>query len=269
MMRIYSYFLIAKNTFQESFTYRRNTIAGMLATFLTLWFRLIVWQVLYRENGTDELMGRTLPDMLTYTIITTIVAMFTGAGRVAELVEERMKSGEIALDLLRPTSARMMLVARTWGDKTLEIVSDIIPLAIGIVIAGGMLLPRSFSHSMLFLLSLFLGYLINLMFALVVACLAFYFVPVVTLNWFLMFFVVAMSGTLIPLWMLPGWLRAIALALPFQAANYVPASIYLGTMDISALPGTIGVQLLWIVGLWLLQFAMWRRGMRRITLHGG
>ena len=37
-----------------------------------------------------------------------------------------------------------------------------------------------------------------------------------------------LSGSVLPLWFMPGWLQAIAAALPFQAATYTPLAIYFG-----------------------------------------
>jgi len=78
-----------------------------------------------------------------------------------------------------------------------------------------------------------------------------------------------LSGTLIPLWFMPEWLRSILSWLPFQAQMYAPLTIWFGTTHGSAILGVLGLQLLWIVLLWLLAKAIWRRAVRRVVILGG
>jgi ABC-2 type transport system permease protein len=77
------------------------------------------------------------------------------------------------------------------------------------------------------------------------------------------------GGVIVPLALLPGWLRTVASFLPIQAVYNIPLSILLAKdADVDPLVG-IAIQLGWIVGLWLLALVMWRAGLRRYESVGG
>ena len=264
-----AYILIAANTLKEELTYSRNAAMDILFSSVDIMLQIMIWTALYASNGNQVVMGRSLSDMLTYTVISSVVRTITSGGGLSHTAQEKMKSGEIALDYLRPVSARGMLVAATWGGKIEQLIMQLLPITAAVLFVGGIGVPQSFGQLVLFGLSLLLGYMINLALELLTATLAFWFVSTSTIGWFLSFFRLAMSGSIVPLWLLPDWLKAISQALPFQAAAYIPTTIYMGGMGAAEFFSAIGVQLLWILGLWGLQEIMWRRGIRRIVVHGG
>ena len=179
-----------------------------------------------------------------------------------------MSSGEIATDMLRPAAPRGILIARSWGEKLYYFIPSVLIFFASVVVVGGIQLPASPGVFTAFLLSLCLGYLINLTFELVMATFAFWFVEVNTLRWFVSFFT-ALSGTAVPLWLFPSWLQAVCRALPFQAAAYIPMQIYLGGTSPAEIFSAFGTQVFWIIGLFLLQEWLWQRGKRRIVVLGG
>ncbi|MGI5898366.1 MAG: ABC transporter permease [Christensenellales bacterium] len=267
--RLKAYGLIAINTLKEEMTYSQNAVMDIIFSFFGIMFQIIIWSALYASNGNQPVMGRALSDMLTYTIIASIVRAITSGGSLSDSAQEKMKSGEIALDYLRPVSPRGMLIAATWGSKLQYVISQSLPVAAAVLMVGGIGFPGSIGQLALFLLSMLLGYMISLMLELLMATFAFWFVSTRTLGWFISFFELAMSGSIVPLWLLPGWLKGIAQALPFQAVNYIPVTIYMGGMSAAEFYGAIALQIAWIGGLWAVQEIMWRRGIRRIVVHGG
>ena len=78
-----------------------------------------------------------------------------------------------------------------------------------------------------------------------------------------------LSGSLIPLWFMPGWLRASIEWLPFQAQVYTPVSIYLGQIHGREAVALVGVQVVWVVALALLLKAIWRRAYHKVVVQGG
>jgi ABC-type uncharacterized transport system permease subunit len=77
-----------------------------------------------------------------------------------------------------------------------------------------------------------------------------------------------LSGAVIPLWFMPGWLQAIADFLPFQAATFTPLSIYFGRPS-GGLAAALAVQLLWVLVLLGICAWVWSRAQRRVVVQGG
>ena len=77
------------------------------------------------------------------------------------------------------------------------------------------------------------------------------------------------SGSLIPLVMMPGWLQALAHAMPFAQAVYVPLSVLTGIVPLSQMPQVWLVQVAWIAGLWVAARLIFRVAIRKVTVQGG
>ena len=264
-----SYLLLAYYSLKESLVYIKNTMVFLLFSAFGLLIQYSAWYALYWSVDFMPVMGRSFETMLSYQILMVLIRSFTDANGISRQLEQRMVSGEIALDFLRPVAPRGMLIARSWGEKIFQMATDLVVFSVAVLAVGGIQSPASIEMMGLFLLSLCLGYLINLMFELLMGTFAFWFVEVNTLKWFIDFFQLAMSGAIVPLWLLPDWLQFCTKLLPFQAILYAPAQIYLGGMSNMEIVQTMGLQVFWILLLMGLQELLWRRRKRRIVVLGG
>jgi ABC-2 type transport system permease protein len=69
--------------------------------------------------------------------------------------------------------------------------------------------------------------------------------------------------------MLPGWLLGVVDFLPFKYLAYFPAMVMLGKFSHATLVHELLLQLVWIVGLLVLNRVAFSRGVRRYAAHGG
>ena len=77
------------------------------------------------------------------------------------------------------------------------------------------------------------------------------------------------SGSLVPLQMLPDWLRGIANVLPFAQSVAVPVSLLSGITPLSDAPGVWLIQGLWLIGLLVVSRVVFSVSVRKITVQGG
>ena len=78
-----------------------------------------------------------------------------------------------------------------------------------------------------------------------------------------------LSGRLVPLKLMPGWVQTLASYLPFKYAFYYPIESLVGNLSTGALLRGLALQLLWIVlGLVAFHFA-WRAAIKRYSGVGG
>ncbi|HYI54836.1 MAG TPA: ABC-2 family transporter protein [Microlunatus sp.] len=78
-----------------------------------------------------------------------------------------------------------------------------------------------------------------------------------------------LSGSLVPLWFMPDWLRVLAGVLPFQATTFTPVAIYLGSLDGAAMWRSLGISAAWVIILALLLRWSWARVVNRVVVQGG
>jgi len=78
-----------------------------------------------------------------------------------------------------------------------------------------------------------------------------------------------LSGYLIPLELLPGWVARIANVLPFRYTLSFPVETVIGLHPAGRLLHDLGIQWLYVVALLVTTLAVWRAGMRRFVAFGG
>ena len=133
---------------------------------------------------------------------------------------------------------------------------------------GGLAGPAGVAAATGFAVSLVLAFCVSQLITLLMSLASFWTLEVGGLG--MMFAVVRtfMSGAILPLWFMPGWLRGVAELLPFQAAAYTPLAIYFGRPP-GGLAAALGVQMLWVLVLGGLCVLVWSRAKRRVVVQGG
>lgn len=87
--------------------------------------------------------------------------------------------------------------------------------------------------------------------------------------WFRFALTNILSGALVPIVFFPEWMQKIILLLPFQSIVNIPTSIYLHDINNLERLKMIGIQLLWIIVLWLVAKFVLNRGMKKMVIFGG
>ena len=78
-----------------------------------------------------------------------------------------------------------------------------------------------------------------------------------------------LSGSLVPLVMMPEWMRAVVLSVPFAQALAVPVGLLSGITPLGDAPRIWLIQILWIIGMWIASTLFFRVAIRKITVQGG
>ncbi len=254
------------SSIRRSLAYRANIVFGALWLLLEVFIQVTIWRALY--HGRDAVSGATLGDMVTYVVIANLSSL---AGHVqgGRLIEERIKSGDFASDLMLPIDYRLVLLFDNLGGILFRIVVSGLPMVVGVALFLRVGPPASAAHLLAFLVTLGGAFLISGCLELVKGTMAFWAMRPGTLEWIFGGLDTVFGGRFIPIWFFPQWLARIGEFLPFRMTQYVPAAVYLGKIDAGGLLAVLGQQALWIAALLVIQEVLWRRGIRRITVYGG
>lgn len=235
-----------------------------IVEFITL---VYVWKALY--NGADAVAGTTILQMVTYVVISRLVSNVTYTNISYEL-DQRLKSGEIATDLIRPMNIRMLFAARSMGDALAAFLLEGLPVTIfSIVYLRGILPPSSIVHFLLFIISVALAVIVNIMIQLLMGVLAFWYMNSGKINMLMGALNALLSGSVVPLWFMPKWMSYLAYALPLQAVSFTPVQIYLGKLQIADCLQAVLLQIAWIFILLGIQSLLWKKALKRIVVFGG
>ncbi|MBF8284323.1 MAG: hypothetical protein HW378_3238 [Anaerolineales bacterium] len=223
------------------------------------------WRAVYANATT--LGGLSLQQTLNYILLAQIIA---------PLVENRLifhfgflvRSGQVAMELVRPIDFQARYYVESLAGLGVYLVQKL-PLFLLAWAFLGLQLPADPAAWGAFAVSLILGQSILFFFDWVFACLAFYSTETWGLSVVRVGVATFFSGALVPLAMMPDWLQQLAAALPFAQALAVPASFLSGITPAAAAPQVWLIQLVWLMGLWVLSRRVFSLAVRKVTVQGG
>jgi len=260
------YLSIFITTLQQAIAYRGRTFMTLLANLIWVVMLYYLWQTVYSNSSTIQ--GFSWTKMRSYILQSYAINMllsFYSAGRMMA----RIRTGEIAQDLLRPLDYLYSQFAMSLGAAVIEGgLSALVTLALGIL-AFGLLPPASLTALACFAVSIGLGFLIKFLVTFLTTLLCFWTVNSLGLLWAQSAVINLFSGMLVPLAFFPTALRTLAEWLPFQGIVYTPVMIYLGQTQGIDLLYALAIQGSWVVVLWVSARLFWVRAVRALDIQGG
>ncbi|WP_423226261.1 ABC transporter permease [Candidatus Amarolinea aalborgensis] len=223
------------------------------------------WRAVYQNTST--LSGLSLTQTLNYVLLAQILAPVIGT-RLIFAMGYGMREGMIGIELLRPVDFQARYYVEALTDVVVASITKV-PLVLLAVLLFGLHLPADMLTWGAFAVSLFLGFTVIFFFDWILACLAFYTTEVWGWSVLRYGFGLFFSGALVPLDMMPDWLRTLTSALPFVQSLYVPVSLLSGITPVSEAPRLWLVQLVWLVCMALASRLVFRRAVRAVTVQGG
>ncbi len=223
------------------------------------------WRAVYA--GQTIVGGLSLGQMLNYILLAQVLAPLV-VNRLVLQFSRLIRSGQLAVELLRPVDFQGRSYVETLADLSVDLLLKL-PLVLLAIAVFGLQLPSDLRVYAAFALALVLGHAVLFLFDWIFACLAFYSTETWGLSVVREGIALFFSGALVPLTLMPDWLRAIAAALPFAQALYVPVSILSGITPLAAIPQLVLVQIAWLLGLGLLSRWVFRAALRVVTVQGG
>jgi ABC-2 type transport system permease protein len=263
------YAAVAERSFRRYSTYTGATLAGIFTNSV---FGLIytfaykaLWEQAPDAGGYDSIDAVTFVWLGQALLMT--VALW-GGGTTDDLAE-RIKTGDVAIDLYRPTGLVGWYLAGDLGRATYHLVTrGLGPTFIGLIFFH-IRLPSSPLDAAAFAVSLVLAVVVSFGLRFIVSSSAFWLLDASGARFLSGAFAIFFSGMMLPLVLFPGWLGELAQALPWSAMIQVPNDIWLGQYDGWSLLGALGFQVLWVLVLLGLCEGVLRAATRKVVVQGG
>ena len=260
------YVMFMKNAFRENYIYRANTLIYIFTGTLGLLIQFNIWQAVYAAHGTVD--NISLAEMLTYVILTAFVSPLTRSN-IGFKLGEKIRSGEIAGDFIRPISLKWYLFADQLGNSVYDIFLQLIPTGVMLLLYQTFLPPKDFFHSGMFFLTILLGILLAYSLNYFLGLFVFWVKNYGFISWFLRAFTMLFAGSAVPLWFYPPALQAVANVLPFRFIAFEPISIYLGKTPVDEIWAVVVGQIIWIAVFLIASHLLWKKAQKVITVQGG
>ncbi|OIJ88057.1 ABC transporter permease [Streptomyces colonosanans] len=260
------YAAVAAGGFRRYATYRTATAAGVFTNtvfgVILAYTYLALWQERPHLGGYDEAQA------LTYVWIgqALLVAVSVMGGGFEDELMERIRTGDIAIDLYRPADLQLWWLAGDLGRALFQLLArGVAPMVAGVLLFP-LALPTRPLTWLAFLAAVTLAVVVSFAIRFLVALSAFWLLDgtgVAQISWITATFC---SGMLLPLNVFPGALGEIVRALPWASLIQAPADILLGAAD--PLP-VFARQLAWAAALLAAGRMLQSVATRRVVVQGG
>lgn len=261
-----SYLALFGRSVRANFAYRTSLLPSMLSAGLSYAVPVLVWRHVYAANPGS----RTVPSasLFPYLLLAGCLNYALGMS-VESRVGQRIRTGMIATDLLKPVDFQLAQASQALSDGLFNLV---LCLPIGLVAylaLGSGVLPADGWALLGAAASVVLAFVILFSISFLFVQAAFY-----TYSGYGIFAArtalqQTFSGLSAPLVMFPAWLKGASEWLPFRHTIHSPISVYLGWTRGAAVWHTLLAQALWAALLFALGRWTLRHALRRLEIQGG
>lgn len=268
IVNIIKYLSLIKRAFIKAITFRTEVFLWFILDLTPLLVLLLAWSSIYA--GQSELGGYSFSKIIQYYFLTTLINLSTEAHFEPTRVEE-IRLGKIDFYLIRPISYLAEIWCGFVGSKAYYILtSGTITVLAYAILTKVMTLPSFALQPIViiqFVLLLLIGASISFLIALLIVLAGFWLDNAEGLQHFRWITVTMLSGWMLPLSLMPAWLRHWSELLPFKYLYAVPIGLLQGT-----------TQLHWqdwlyvggcVVFLWLSVQLIWKRAQLKHSSYGG
>lgn len=238
-----------------------NTVFG----FILAYTYIALWDERPHLGGYDQAQALTYV-WLGQAMLTTMAMV--GGGLEEELIE-RIRTGDVAIDLYRPADLQLWWMAGDLGRAGFQLLGrGVAPMALG-ALAFRLALPSDPFVWLAFAVSLLLGVIVSFAIRYLVALSAFWLMDGAGVAQIAGISGMFFSGMLLPLNLFPGALGEIARLLPWSVLLQVPADILLGKRTGWGLLTAYAFQSGWAVVLLGAGRLLQTAATRRVVVQGG
>lgn len=260
------YAAVVAGGFRRYATYRAATAAGVFTN--TVFGLILVYTYLALWDEKPHLGGYDQAQAVTYVWLGQCLyaTLAIQGGGVEKDLMDRIRTGEIAVDLYRPADLQLWWLASDLGRSAFQLLGrGVIPFAFGAVFFP-MALPTRLTTWAAFLLTLLLAMVVSFGLRYLAALSVFWLLDGMGVNQALMVTGIFFSGMVLPLNAFPGVLGDIARVLPWAAQIQMPADVLMGKTDPL---GAYAFQAVWAVVLLAAGRLVQLAATRRVVVQGG
>ena len=217
-----TYLKFISSAFQRSAAYRLEYYTGLFNAFLYIFIFTSVWKSVWRANP-GALPGWSEDKLVQYAILSTLIKV--SFGRNENLISNKVKTGDIVYDFLKPFSFPLMYLSDCLGVSLFQMFARALPL-LGFSILFFGISPEISGDILLRFIPVYInGLFLFFIIGLIISSLSFFFTETFTFYILNSALITLLSGSVIPLNLYPDFLIPYITKTPFPYLFYFPTAI--------------------------------------------
>ena len=237
-MKIRKYMEIAKIYLKTQLVWRADVAFNMLFTVSRILFAYLLWRVIFADK--EMIAGFTFHGMLSYYIVNSFLTQLEMSSGISEEISARIRNGTFTKYIVIPVNVEGYFAAMEAGVVAFYLFFDLIAAVVWIFLFG---IEFVFVKEIGSILCAVVMVLLGMFFMVQLN----YFLGLLTLRFeeigtFLMIknnLLALVTGSIIPLALLPEGIVAMMRRFPFYYVTYLPSMLLTGRCQDEAISGII------------------------------
>lgn len=263
MFRIYKRFW--QVNWAEQWQYRANLLMYLAFWLVSPITFLAVWTTVANAQG--SVGGLTAGDFAAYYLTLLPVDILTSSITIY-ILAWKIQEGTISNELLQPVHPVLTnTLVNNIAFKALQMIA-FVPIWLVLIVLFRPTLTYSWQSLLLALPALVMGFLIRFLMQAMITLIAFWTTRVWSIEQVDSAISYMLNGAFIPLMLLPVWVQGVAQVLPYQLCVSFPLLLLLNRMPAQQMALNFGLQVFWLIVLYALFRAVWRRAIKQYSAVG-
>lgn len=265
MNEVRKYLAIAELSARSNLAYISEVGSRLFFLAVVLYIFMKLWQATYANADASKLGGLTLNEMIWYLAVTESIIM--SSPRVSQAVDEDVRTGTVAVQLVRPLSYPLYRLAHSLGERTVRFFVTLLAASlIALVLVGP--LPSAPLGYLFLLCAIPLAFMLDFFGYFLVGLAAFWMEDTSGLNLLYSRMTMILGGMLVPLELFPEFWQGPLRLLPFSNIVYGPARAFVHP-ELTTLLVVLGNQIIWVSIFGAAVWLVYSKALNRIAAHGG
>ncbi|MBP2001216.1 ABC-2 type transport system permease protein [Paenibacillus shirakamiensis] len=256
------YFTLASKAYVRNLQYRAAHLLHNVASVLFGYMYACIWIGIGEETS---LGAYGVQGMTSYIAFTQASLWISGFATMGLGIPQSVRTGQIALDLMRPVHLFPHLMSREWGQIAYQFTYKSIPIYLIYFVLFDLKVPRHWSTWLATCCALILAGYLSICINYVIGVTSIWTTESNWLYWTHHALINLLAGFFIPIEWLPHWMQSLCWFMPYPYLLYVPTRIYL---ELGAIHSLIG-SLIWCVLLTLFCIYLTKRLRLKVEVQGG
>jgi ABC-2 type transport system permease protein len=265
MIGLRKYTWVGLTSARSNIAYLGEVATRAIFLGVILYIFLQLWRATYAQTGAQQLGGFTLTQMLWYLAMTEAITL--SGPRVAQEVDQDVRTGALAVQLIRPLSYPLYRLWTTLGERLVRfLLNAIVGASIAFLFVGP--IPLSLGGLCLFVPALLLAFTLDFLGNFLIGLAAFWLEDTSGLMLIYSRVTMILGGMLLPLELFPASWQPLLRALPFAGIVYGPSRLFVQP-DMGFLADLALKQIVAIVLFAVAVAIIYRAALKRIHSNGG
>lgn len=265
-----AYWSFFKIRFLTKIQYRAAAIAGVITQLAWGFMYIMIYNSFYKSNPSAVPMD--ISQLTSYIWLQQAFLVFFMMWMLDDEILEQITSGNVAYEMSRPLDIYNMWFTKNAANRIAMTSLRCIPIMIvtsclpGIYKLKG---PENMEGLILFIISMIAAFIVVIAYSMLIHIFTFYTVSDAGVKMVMVMISDFLSGSIIPLPLLPDNIAKVVYLLPFSSMQNTPFRIYAGTLTHIESIKYIALQIFWAVVLIVVGKVLMKKSIKKIVVQGG